>query len=117
MAGAGYATSLAVPLIARGRTIGVLSFMRFGGSAPYDDGDIELAVEVARRAALALDNARLFAELRRTEGQLEAVLANLAAAVTVQAPDGDARLPQPGRGGGDGLLLARRKCSPRRSRS
>ncbi|MGZ6682495.1 MAG: GAF domain-containing protein, partial [Solirubrobacteraceae bacterium] len=88
MSGAGYATSMAVPLIARGRTIGVLSFMRFGGSAPYDDGDIELAVEVARRAALALDNARLFAELRRTEGQLEAVLANLAAAVTVQAPDG-----------------------------
>ena len=88
MAGAGYATSLAVPLVARGRTIGVLSFMRFGGSAPYADDDIELAVEVARRAALALDNARLFAELRRTEGQLEAVLANLAAAVTVQAPDG-----------------------------
>ena len=74
MAGAGYATSLAVPLIARGRTIGVLSFMRFGGSPPYADSDIELAVEVARRAALALDNARLFAELRRTEGQLEAVL-------------------------------------------
>ena len=88
MSGAGYATSMAVPLIARGRTIGVLSFMRFGGSAPYDDGDVELAAEVARRAALALDNARLFAELRRTEGQLEAVLANLAAAVTVQAPDG-----------------------------
>jgi PAS domain S-box-containing protein len=88
MSGAGYATSLAVPLIARGRTIGVLSFMRFGGSAPYDDDDIEIGVEVARRAALALDNARLFAELRRTESQLEAVLANLAAAVTVQAPDG-----------------------------
>jgi PAS domain S-box-containing protein len=88
MAGAGYATSLAVPLVARGRTIGVLSFMRFGGAPPYADGDIELAAEVARRAALALDNARLFSELRRTEGQLEAVLANLAAAVTVQAADG-----------------------------
>jgi PAS domain S-box-containing protein len=88
MTGAGYATSLAVPLVARGRTIGVLSFMRFGGSPPYGDSDAELAGEVARRAALALDNARLFAELRRTEGQLEAVLANLAAAVTVQARDG-----------------------------
>ena len=88
MLGAGYATSLAVPLIARGRTIGVLSFMRFGGAPHYDDTDAELASEVARRAALALDNARLFAELSRTEGQLEAVLANLAAAVTVQAPDG-----------------------------
>jgi PAS domain S-box-containing protein len=87
MAGAGYATSLAVPLVARGRTIGVLSFMRFGGSPPYAESDVELASEVARRAALALDNARLFAELRRTERQLEAVLGNLAAAVTVQAPD------------------------------
>jgi PAS domain S-box-containing protein len=88
MLGAGYATSVAVPLVARGRTIGVLSFMRFGGAPRYDDTDAELASEVARRAALALDNARLFAELRRTEGQLEAVLTNLAAAVTVQAPDG-----------------------------
>ncbi len=84
----GYATSLAVPLVARGRTIGVLSFLRFGASEPYTSADVELAGEVARRAALALDNARLFAELRRTEGQLEAVLGNLAAAVTVQAPDG-----------------------------
>ena len=84
----GYATSLAVPLVARGRTIGVLSFLRFGASTPYTDADAELAGEIARRAALALDNARLFAELRRTEGQLEAVLGNLAAAVTVQAPDG-----------------------------
>jgi PAS domain S-box-containing protein len=88
MTAAGYATSLAVPLVARGRTIGVLSFMRFGGAPPYSDEDIEMAGEIARRAALALDNARLFAELRRTEGQLEAVLANLAAAVTVQAADG-----------------------------
>jgi PAS domain S-box-containing protein len=84
----GYASSLAVPLIARGRTIGVLSFMRFAASEPYDDRDAEVAGEVARRAALALDNARLFAELRRTEGQLEAVLGNLAAAVAVQAVDG-----------------------------
>lgn len=84
----GYGTSLAVPLLARGRTIGVLSFMRFGTGEPYTEHDAELAGEVARRAALALDNARLFAELRRTEGQLEAVLGNLASGVTVQAPDG-----------------------------
>jgi PAS domain S-box-containing protein len=84
----GYGTSLAVPLIARGRTVGVLSFMRFGAAKPYDERDTELAGELARRAALALDNAVLFADLRRAERQLEAVLANLAAAVTVQAPDG-----------------------------
>ncbi|MEN3282336.1 MAG: hypothetical protein V7607_3476 [Solirubrobacteraceae bacterium] len=85
----GFGTSLAVPLVARGRTIGVLSFMRFGGSRPYTDVDAELAGEVAGRAAIALDNARLFAELRRAERQLEAVLGNLAEAVTVQQPDGE----------------------------
>jgi PAS domain S-box-containing protein len=89
MLAAGYGTSLAVPLIARGRTIGVLSFLRFGAACPYDDSDAELAGQVAARAALALDNARLFAELRRAERQLEAVLANLAEAVTVQRPDGE----------------------------
>jgi PAS domain S-box-containing protein len=84
----GYGTSLAVPLIARGRTVGVLSFMRFGAAQAYDESDAALASELARRAALALDNAVLFADLRRTEAQLEVVLANLASAVTVQAPDG-----------------------------
>jgi serine phosphatase RsbU (regulator of sigma subunit)/PAS domain-containing protein len=88
MLAAGYGTSLAVPLIARGRTIGVLSFLRFGTAHAYDDTDADLAGQVAGRAALALDNARLFSELRRAERQLEAVLANLAAAVTVQRPDG-----------------------------
>jgi serine phosphatase RsbU (regulator of sigma subunit)/PAS domain-containing protein len=89
MLSAGYGTSLAVPLIARGRTIGVLSFLRFGAGEPYDESDAEVAGEVAGRAALALDNARLFAELRRAERQFEAVLGNLAAAVTVQQPDGN----------------------------
>jgi len=88
MLSAGYGTSLAVPLIARGRTIGVLSFLRFGAGELYDESDAELAGEVAGRAALALDNARLFSELRRAERQLEAVLGNLAEAVTVQRADG-----------------------------
>jgi PAS domain S-box-containing protein len=82
-----YTSAVVVPLIARGRTLGVLSFLRFAGHSPYDEADLELAAETARRAAMALDNARLFAELSRTERRLEAVLENLAEAVTVQAPD------------------------------
>ena len=89
MLAAGYGTSLAVPLIARGRTIGVLSFLRFGAGEAYTETDAELAGELAGRAALALDNARLFADLRRAERQLEAVLGNLAEAVTVQRPGGE----------------------------
>jgi PAS domain S-box-containing protein len=83
----GYASAIAVPLLARGRTLGVFGFVRRTGRPPYDDDDLRLAVELARRAATALDNARLFSELSRTERQLETVLGSLAEAVTVQAPD------------------------------
>jgi serine phosphatase RsbU (regulator of sigma subunit)/PAS domain-containing protein len=82
-----YSSGIAVPLVARGNTLGVFAFVRRAGRPPYGDDDLRLAIELARRAATALDNARLFAELRATEHQLEAVLGNLAEAVTVQAPD------------------------------
>ncbi|MEA2177004.1 MAG: hypothetical protein QOG77_301, partial [Solirubrobacteraceae bacterium] len=82
-----YSSAIAVPLVARGRTLGVFAFVRRAGRPPYDEDDLRLAVELARRAATALDNSRLFAELSRAERQLEAVLGNLAEAVTVQAPD------------------------------
>ena len=87
MRGLEYSSGIAVPLVARGRTLGVLAFVRRSGRHPYGQDDLRLAIELARRSATALDNARLFAELRRTERQLEAVLGNLAEAVTVQAPD------------------------------
>jgi PAS domain S-box-containing protein len=82
-----YSSGIAVPLLARGRTLGVFAFVRRAGREPFNDDDLRLAVELGRRSAVALDNARLFAELSRTERQLEAVLGNLAEAVTVQAPD------------------------------
>ena len=82
-----YASGIAVPLVARGRTLGIFAFVRRAGREPYDQDDLRLAVELARRAATALDNARLFAELSATEAQLEAVLGNLAEAVTVQGTD------------------------------
>jgi PAS domain S-box-containing protein len=53
---------LCVPLVVRGQTIGALSFVssRHG----YDAQDLALAQELARRAALAIDNARLYREAR-----------------------------------------------------
>ena len=62
-----YASGIAVPLVARGRTLGVFAFVRRQGRVPYDEPDLRLAIELARRASAALDNARLFAELSATE--------------------------------------------------
>ncbi len=49
-----------VPLQARGRIIGVLTSARRRGAPTYTEADLEFVMEIAARAALALDNARLF---------------------------------------------------------
>ncbi len=53
---------LCVPLLVRGQTIGALSFV--SSQHHYDVQDLALAQELARRAALAIDNARLYREAR-----------------------------------------------------
>jgi PAS domain S-box-containing protein len=78
-----YHSAAVAPLLARGRTLGALSILRLGDAEPYDANDLDLACELARRAALAIDNARLFSELRRVEERLEAILVNLAEAITL----------------------------------
>jgi PAS domain S-box-containing protein len=78
-----YHSAVVAPLVARGRTLGALSVLRLGESEPYGSGDLELACELARRAAMAIDNARLFSALRRVEQRLEAVLVNVAEAITL----------------------------------
>jgi PAS domain S-box-containing protein len=78
-----YRSAVVAPLLARGRTLGALSVLRLGDGTPYRSEDLQLVSELARRAALAIDNARLFSDLRRAEQRLEAVLVNLAEAITV----------------------------------
>ncbi|HWI74662.1 MAG TPA: SpoIIE family protein phosphatase [Baekduia sp.] len=79
---------LSVPLIGRSATSGVISFIRGAGRDPFTTDEVTLGRILAARAALALDNARLFAELRGTEGRLEAIVENLGEAVAAIAPDG-----------------------------
>jgi serine phosphatase RsbU (regulator of sigma subunit)/PAS domain-containing protein len=79
----GYHSAAVAPLLARGRTLGALSVLRLGASAPLAPDDLELAAELARRAAVAIDNARLFVEVRGVEQRLEALLANIAEAITL----------------------------------
>ncbi len=56
----GAAALLAVPLIARGRVVGALGLIRVAGSAPFTEVDKFAASDVCLRAALAVDNARLY---------------------------------------------------------
>jgi signal transduction histidine kinase len=56
---------IAAPLSARGRTLGAITLAVGAGERRYDGRDMALALELARRAAMALDNARLHGDLQR----------------------------------------------------
>ena len=53
-----------VPMRARGRTLGGLSLFRGASRSPMTPEEIAVAVELAGRAALVLDNARLYSQQR-----------------------------------------------------
>jgi PAS domain S-box-containing protein len=58
----GIHSGLTVPLVARGRVLGTLSLARSETLERYDDDDVEFAEDLARRAAVAIDNAQLYRE-------------------------------------------------------
>jgi signal transduction histidine kinase len=65
--GLGVRSYIIAPLIARQRALGALSFVRGPHMPLYAEEDLALAEELARRAALAMDNARLFRERSAAE--------------------------------------------------
>ncbi len=68
----GLQSSICVPLVARGRTIGALSLVAAESGRHYEQLDLEQAQELARRAASAVDNALLY---REAEKRAEAAMA------------------------------------------
>jgi PAS domain S-box-containing protein len=58
----GMRSAIVVPLTTRGRTLGTLSWVNGRSGRRFDEQDVELAQEVARRCATAVENARLYSE-------------------------------------------------------
>jgi len=56
---------LTVPLVARGRTLGSMTWLRIATPTPFGADDLALAEDLAARIALAIDNARLYREAER----------------------------------------------------
>jgi PAS domain S-box-containing protein len=67
----GVHTIMAVPLIARGITLGVATFWRAEHPEPYGQADVRLASGLASRAAVCIDNARLYTRERTTAVTLQ----------------------------------------------
>jgi PAS domain S-box-containing protein len=93
---------IVAPLVARGRTLGAISLVYAESGRRYRESDLELARELARRAALAVDNARLYEEaqgeiaerkraqeeLRASRDELEIILRGVADGIVAQDRSG-----------------------------
>ncbi len=58
----GLRSYMAVPLLARGRVLGAITLVSAESGRVYGESDLELAEDLARRAAVAVDNALLYEE-------------------------------------------------------
>lgn len=74
----GLQSYVSVPLIVRGRVLGVLSFVLAESGRSYNAHDLAVAQDLAGRAAVAIDNARLYADLKTADRRKNEFLAMLA---------------------------------------
>jgi PAS domain S-box-containing protein len=61
----GLRSYMVVPMVARGRRHGAITLVSAESGRRYEESDLRLAEELARRAALAVDNAKLYEEAQR----------------------------------------------------
>lgn len=71
----GIASFMFVPMIARQKLIGAISFISADPNRLFQDEDVQLAVDLAARAALAVDNAKLYEEARKANQAKSELLA------------------------------------------
>lgn len=82
----GFTSVMTVPLVARGKAIGAVSFVSTESGKRYNERDLALAEEVGRRAGVALDNARLYREAKEARDQLDIILQGVADGILVYNP-------------------------------
>jgi PAS domain S-box-containing protein len=74
----GHHSTLAVPLEVRGEILGAIGFTYAESDRYFTTADLPLAQELARRAAIAIENARLYRQLQDADRRKDEFLAMLA---------------------------------------
>ena len=69
---------ICVPLIVSGKSLGVLTFATAESGRNYTDADLALAIDLANRAAVAIENTQLYQALREGDRRKDEFLATLA---------------------------------------
>lgn len=98
----GFTSAMIVPLQVRGKTLGVINFVSAESGKRFTTSDFLFVEEIAKRAALFVENARLYQEVRieleqrkrfeeelkKSRDQLEIIFKSVADGITVQDPSG-----------------------------
>jgi signal transduction histidine kinase/ActR/RegA family two-component response regulator len=74
----GLKSYMGVPLTVRGKTLGVLTFIAAESGRRYQPADLQMAEDLGQRAAIAIENARLYSELKAADRRKDEFLAMLA---------------------------------------
>jgi len=74
----GMRSAMSVPLQVRGKVLGVITFVAAESGHHYGPEDLALAEDLAHRAAVAVENARLYAEVKDADRRKDEFLAMLA---------------------------------------
>ncbi|HEY9668243.1 MAG TPA: GAF domain-containing protein, partial [Coleofasciculaceae cyanobacterium] len=90
----GFKSVMIVPLLARGRTLGTIAFIAAESGRCYDQADLELAEELARRAGLAVDNARLYQQAQQARHRAEQAAERTARLQKITAALSEALTPE-----------------------
>ena len=67
----GLRSVMSVPLVARGRILGVLTFGTAESGRHYTEADLSIAEQLAHRAALSIENARLYSDATQKTRSLQ----------------------------------------------
>src|SRR5262249_20655504 len=74
---------LGVPIVASNEAIGVISVQSIEEEGRFDEADVRLLATIAANVGVAIQNARLFAEIERQRSYLESLVSITPAAVVV----------------------------------
>ncbi|MHC5614409.1 MAG: AAA family ATPase [Nostoc sp.] len=81
----GLKSCIILPLMARERIFGVISFVTAESERRYSTADLSLAEDIAHRGAIAIDNARLYQEAQQAQTRAEIALERIARLQSITA--------------------------------
>ncbi|MGI8689273.1 MAG: ATP-binding protein [Thermomicrobiales bacterium] len=91
----GLASSMLVPLIARGRVLGTITFVSSSHEWLYGPDDLAFAEELGRRAAIAIDNARLYRDAQAAEARFRSLFEHVPDTILLADAEGRYRDANP----------------------